>query len=72
MTTDEIYGRMRASFAARSGMEPEERSVIDRCLPVVYRKYFEDPRPENMPKIRRRGDLPWVDGAAFGKIAWPG
>lgn len=28
MTTDEIYGRMRASFAARSGMEPDDSSDV--------------------------------------------
>ena len=39
---------------SRTGMEGEERSVIDRCLPEVYRKYFDDPRPENMPIL---GDL---------------
>lgn len=38
----------------RNGIEPEERSVIDRCLPFVYQKYFEDPCPENMPIL---GDL---------------
>lgn len=37
-----------------NGIEPEERSVIDRCLPIVYQKYFENPVPENMPTL---GDL---------------
>ena len=35
-------------------MEPEEKSVIDRCLPLVYQKYLNDPKPENMPTL---GDL---------------
>ena len=30
-------------------LEAEERSIIDRCIPVIYRKYFENPAPENMP-----------------------
>ena len=34
-----------------NGIEPEERSVIDRCLPIVYQGYFADPRPENMPTL---------------------
>ena len=39
---------------AHSGLAPEEKSVIDRCLPIVYSKYFKDPVPENMPIL---GDL---------------
>ena len=31
-----------------------EKSVIDRCLPLVYQKYFSNPVPENMPVL---GDL---------------
>ena len=32
-----------------SGLTAAEKSVIDRCLPKIYQKYFEDPKPENMP-----------------------
>lgn len=39
---------------SRDGIEAQERSVIDRCLPAVYERYFSDPRPENMPVL---GDL---------------
>lgn len=31
-----------------------ELDMIDRCLPLVYQKYFADPKPENMPVL---GDL---------------
>ena len=41
-------------MGSRNGIEPEEKSVIDRCLPIVYQKYFENPVPENMPTL---GDL---------------
>ena len=37
-----------------SGLTAAEKSVIDRCLPKIYQKYFEDPKPENMPIL---GDL---------------
>lgn len=30
-------------------LEGEERTIIDRCLGIVYRNYFENPIPENMP-----------------------
>lgn len=32
-----------------SGLTTAEKSVIDRCLPKTYRKYFDNPVPENMP-----------------------
>ena len=41
-------------MGSRDGIEAEEKSVIDRCLPLVYQKYFADPKPENMPVL---GDL---------------
>ena len=41
-------------MGSRNGIEAEEKSVIDRCLPLVYQKYFENPIPENMPLL---GDL---------------
>ena len=30
-------------------LSAEEISVIDRCLPLLYKTYFENPIPENMP-----------------------
>lgn len=30
-------------------LSAEEISVIDRCLPILYKSYFENPVPENMP-----------------------
>lgn len=35
-------------------LEAKARSAVDRCLPVVYKAYFRDPVPENMPVL---GDL---------------
>lgn len=34
-----------------------ERSVIDRCLPKIYEKYFQDPEPENMPILQDLYDM---------------
>ena len=34
---------------SRTGITGEQKSVIDRCLPIIYEKYFDDPVPENMP-----------------------
>jgi len=52
--SDFILSLCELIMGSRHGIEAEERSVIDRCLPIVYQKYFEDPRPENMPIL---GDL---------------
>ena len=34
---------------SKDGLQPVEKTVIDRCVRLVYRNYLEDPRPENMP-----------------------
>ena len=31
------------------GLQPEEKSIIDRCVRKMYSVYFQDPKPENMP-----------------------
>ena len=49
MKSDFILSLCELIMGARDGMEPEEKSVIDRCLPLVYQKYLNDPKPENMP-----------------------
>jgi len=52
--SDFILSLCELILGSRNGIEAEEKSVIDRCLPIVYQKYFENPRPENMPIL---GDL---------------
>ena len=54
MKSDFILSLCELIMGARDGMEPEEKSVIDRCLPLVYQRYLNDPKPENMPTL---GDL---------------
>ncbi len=34
---------------SKDGLQPVEKTVIDRCVRLVYQKYLSDPRPENMP-----------------------
>lgn len=38
----------------KDGLRPVEKTVIDRCIRLIYQKYFENPGPENMPIL---GDL---------------
>ncbi len=52
--SDFILSLCELVMGSRNGIEAEEKSVIDRCLPLVYQKYFSDPIPENMPVL---GDL---------------
>ena len=40
-----------------SGLTAEEKSVIDRCLPKIYEKYFENPEPCNMPILQDLYDM---------------
>ena len=43
---------MMASYG--NPLMPIEKSLIDRCISLVYRDYLKNPRPENMPVL---GDL---------------
>lgn len=52
--SDFILSLCELIMGSRNGIEAEEKSVIDRCLPLVYQKYFENPVPGNMPVL---GDL---------------
>ena len=40
-----------------SGLTAEEKSVIDRCLPKIYEKYFDNPIKENMPILQDLYDM---------------
>ncbi len=38
----------------KDGLKPVEKTIIDRCVRMVYQDYLNDPKPENMPIL---GDL---------------
>ena len=54
MKSDFVLSLCELIMGNRNGIEAGERSVIDRCLPLIYRKYFDNPVPQNMPTL---GDL---------------
>ena len=54
LKSDFILSLCELVMNSRSGIEPIERSVIDRCLRKVYSKYLENPVSENIPVL---GDL---------------
>ena len=37
---------------SKEGLKPVEKTIIDRCVRLVYRDYLTDPRPENMPILQ--------------------
>ena len=54
LKSDFILSLCELIMGGKTGLEAVEISMIDRCLPIVYQKYFSDPVPENMPIL---GDL---------------
>jgi type IV secretory pathway VirB4 component len=54
LKSDFILSLCELIMGGKTGLEAVEVSMIDRCLPIVYQKYFTNPVPENMPTL---GDL---------------
>ena len=38
-------------MGSKDGLQPIEKTVIDRCVHQIYQKYFDNPVPENMPVL---------------------
>ncbi len=49
LKVDFILSLCELIMGSKDGLQPTEKTVIDRCVRQVYRKYLEDPRPENIP-----------------------
>ena len=54
LKSDFILSLCELIVGGKEGLKPVEKTIIDRCVRMVYRKYLSDPRPENMPIL---GDL---------------
>ena len=54
LKSDFILSLCELIVGGKEGLQPVEKTVIDRCVRLVYRNYLNDPRPENMPLL---GDL---------------
>ena len=54
LKSDFILSLMELIVGGKAGLEPVEKTVIDRCVHIIYREYLQDPRPEKMPVL---GDL---------------
>ncbi len=54
LKSDFILSLCELIVGGKDGLQPVEKTVIDRCTRLVYREYLSDPRPEKMPVL---GDL---------------
>ena len=51
LKADFILSLCELIVGGKEGLQPIEKTVIDRCVHQVYMGYFEDPKPENMPLL---------------------
>ena len=49
LKSDFILSLCELIVGGKEGLQPVEKTVIDRCVRLVYRDYLADPRPEKMP-----------------------
>ena len=49
LKADFIISLCELIAGGKEGLQPIEKTVIDRCVRQIYQEYFKDPRPENMP-----------------------
>lgn len=49
LKADFILSLCELVVGGKEGLQPIEKTVIDRCVHQVYQSYFNDPRPDNMP-----------------------
>ena len=49
LKSDFVLSFCELIIGGRDGLEPIEKTVIDRSVTRIYQKYFENPTPQNMP-----------------------
>ncbi len=49
LKSDFLLSLCELIVGGKDGLQPVEKTIIDRCVRTVYRDYLNDPRPENMP-----------------------
>ena len=54
LKSDFVLSLCELIVASKEGLQPVEKTIIDRCTRLVYRDYLADPSPERMPVL---GDL---------------
>ena len=51
LKSDFILSLCELIVSGKDGLQPVEKTIIDRCVRMVYRDYLNDPKPENMPVL---------------------
>ena len=51
LKSDFILSLCELIVGGKDGLAPVEKTIIDRCVRIVYRDYLNDPKPENMPLL---------------------
>ena len=51
LKSDFILSLCELIVGGKDGLQPVEKTIIDRCVRMVYRDYLNDPKPENMPVL---------------------
>ena len=51
LKSDFILSLCELIVGGKDGLAPVEKTIIDRCVRIVYRDYLNDPKPENMPVL---------------------
>lgn len=51
LKSDFVLSFCELIIGGRDGLEPIEKTVIDRSVTRIYQKYFENPTPQNMPVL---------------------
>lgn len=49
LKADFILSLCELIIGGKNGLEPIEKTIIDRCVRIVYREYLQHPMPDNMP-----------------------
>ena len=51
LKSDFILSLCELIVGGKDGLQPVEKTIIDRCVRLVYRDFLNDPLPENMPVL---------------------
>ena len=51
LKSDFILSLCELIVGGKDGLQPVQKTIIDRCVRLVYQTYLNDPRPENMPVL---------------------
>ena len=51
LKADFILSLCELIVGGKEGLQPVEKTVIDRCVYQIYQTYFKNPVPENMPVL---------------------